>query len=196
MTTKVMTTLQAKAALKKILEAQGEAACPVCKANGGIPFLVRKLKRGKSTRAKSPTAVHAETHFDNAGDDWLGWWNTAAIEGLTLLPDEWETSTPADKLAEGRDTKRPWRFVLENHKAITDAGIRCEYRERRYRELGHARYCVFLDSNFWSLIVEAGKGVKGAREYHGLLMGIIAETKKQVEAPPPSQEAPPQGTSL
>lgn len=197
--TKVMTTTQAKAALKKLLKTRGLDACPVCKLNGGIPFVATQIRSRKKGVFKNsdPLTAHVDAHFQGAPDEWLGWWNTAAIEGLTLLPDEWVTNTPADKIAEGRDTKRPWRFVLENHRMISNAGIRCEHRERVYREMGHSRYCVFIDSDFWRLMVDAGKGVKGAREYHALLVGLIQETKRQVDsgAPaepsttPPSQEA-------
>jgi hypothetical protein len=178
--TKVMTTLAAKAALKKLLKAQGGAACPLCKALGGVPRAV----------LRSPSAdMHAEAHFPVTGDDWNAWWATGVLEGMAVLPDEWMTGTRADD--EREKHPRTWRFVMENHKAISQAGIRCEYRKRLYREIGSERHCVFLDADFWQLIIDAGKGVRGAKEYHALLMGILAETRKGAEAPAePAPEAP------
>lgn len=177
---KVPTINQAKAALVRLLKAQGEEACPVCRANGttGMRPATRRPRRAFAG-VNDPILFHADRHFDTAADDWLGWYSTAAIEGLTLLPDEWVTHTPADKYRDDRQYARTWRFVMENHKAITDAGVRCEYRKRLYREIGSERYCVFLDAEFWKLLVEVGKPIKAAREYHDTLMGVIAETKRQ-----------------
>jgi hypothetical protein len=149
----------------------------------------------RKTRGRTPAAsfekAHAAAHFTDSravGDDWLNWATTATLEGLTLLPDEWTTGTKADELRAKHP--RPWRFVMENHKVIAAAGIRCEYRSKLYREIGSERYCVFLDSDFWNLIVDAGKGVRGAREYHALLMGLLEETKRQVDAAEAPPEAP------
>jgi hypothetical protein len=179
---KVPTISQAKAALVRLLKAQGEDACPVCRANGQTTFgqrPVRQLRRRAFGNVKDKYLAHADGHFDTAADDWLGWASTAAVEGLTLLPDEWVTQTSADKYRDDRQYSRTWRFVMENHKAITEAGIRCEYRKRLYREIGSERYCVFIDSDFWKLLVDVGKPIKAAREYHDTLMGVIAETGRQ-----------------
>ena len=179
---KVPTNNQAKAALIRLLKAQGEEACPVCKANGQVTFGARPARQPRRRafgNVKDKYLAHADGHFDAAADDWLGWASTAAIEGLTLLPDEWVTQTSADKYRDDRQYARTWRFVMENHKAIADAGVRCEYRKRLYREIGSERYCVFIDSDFWKLLVDVGKPIKAAREYHDTLMGVINETKRQ-----------------
>lgn len=192
MTTRVPTTKQAQAKLVRLLKTRGISACPLCAANGGPPIRTAAFQR--RNKGMGPYAGHAAGHFDGAADDWLGWYNTAVIEEMTLLPDEWVTYTSADKVREKHP--RLWRFVLENHRTISEAGIRCEYRSRLYRELGSTRHCVFIDTNFWTLLLDAGKGVKGAREYHALLSGIIAETKAAGErlpepAPPAPEPAPP-----
>lgn len=172
----------AVANLAALLEAQGKEACPLCDPSKGPIHTLRDTRASAKLSARERAQRHAGLHF-GASNTWLGWYQLARLEGdLVALPDEWQTETPADALRDTRATARTWRYVVEHHAKITQAGIRCEYREHFYRELGTVRWVVFVDSAFWDLLVMTGSTIRDAREFHNALTQVIAEVGRRVRA--------------